>query len=91
MAAAHVVTALQTIVAREVNPVQAAVVTIGSIHGGEAFNVIPENVTLTGTIRTFDADLRRSMPERIARIASGHRAGPAAAGPRWRCGRATRR
>jgi amidohydrolase len=71
VAAAHVVTALQTIVAREVNPVQAAVVTIGSIHGGEAFNVIPENVTLTGTIRSFDADLRRSMPERINRIASG--------------------
>jgi amidohydrolase len=59
------------VVAREVNPVQAAVVTIGSIHGGEAFNVIPENVTLIGTIRTFDADLRRSMPERITRIASG--------------------
>ena len=71
VAAAHVVTALQTVVAREVNPVQAAVVTIGSIHGGEAFNVIPENVTLTGTIRTFDAALRRSMPERITRIASG--------------------
>src|SRR5688500_4471547 len=71
VAAAHVVTALQTIVAREVSPVQAAVVTVGSIHGGEAFNVIPENVTLTGTIRTFDAELRRSMPERIQRIASG--------------------
>jgi amidohydrolase len=71
VAAAHVVTALQTIVAREVSPVQAAVVTIGSIHGGQAFNVIPEDVTLTGTIRTFDAGLRRSMPERIARIASG--------------------
>ena len=71
VAAAHVVTALQTVVARETNPVQAAVVTIGSIHGGEAFNVIPENVTLTGTIRTFDVELRRSMPERITRIASG--------------------
>jgi amidohydrolase len=71
VAAAHVVTALQTVVAREVNPQQAAVVTIGSIHGGAAFNVIPENVTLIGTIRTFDTDLRRSMPERVGRIASG--------------------
>jgi len=71
VAAAHVVTALQTIVAREVAPVQAAVVTIGSIHGGQAFNVIPDEVTLTGTIRTFDPGLRRSMPERIARIAAG--------------------
>lgn len=71
VAAAHVVTALQTVVAREVSPQQATVVTIGAIHGGEAFNVIPDEVTLTGTIRTFDAALRRSMPERIKRIAEG--------------------
>jgi amidohydrolase len=73
--AAHVVTALQTVVAREVSPQLAAVVTIGAIHGGEAFNVIPDEVTLTGTIRTFDAALRRSMPERITRIAEGVAAG----------------
>jgi amidohydrolase len=71
VAAAHVVTALQTIVAREVSPLQSAVVTLGSIHGGEAFNVIPDQVTITGTIRSFDEALRRSMPERIRRIASG--------------------
>jgi len=47
------------------------VVTIGSIHGGEAFNVIPDEVVLLGTIRTFDASLRTAMPERLARIASG--------------------
>jgi amidohydrolase len=70
-----VVTALQSVVSREVSPVQPAVVTIGAIHGGTAFNVIPDEVTLTGTIRTFDADLRRSMPERIHRIASGVAAG----------------
>lgn len=71
VAAAHVVIALQTILAREVPPLQPAVVTIGAIHGGEAFNVIPDEVTLLGTIRTFDAGLRRSMPERVARIAKG--------------------
>jgi amidohydrolase len=71
VAAAHVVIALQTIVAREVSPLQSAVVTLGSIHGGEAFNVIPDQVTITGTIRSFDEELRRSMPERIRRIASG--------------------
>jgi len=71
VAAAHVITALQTIVSREVPPTQSAVVTVGAIHGGEAFNVIPDEVTLTGTIRTFDDALRRSMPERVARIASG--------------------
>ena len=71
VAAAHVVTALQTVVSREVSPVQAAVVTIGSVHGGQAFNVIPDEVVLTGTIRTFDDALRRSMPERITRLARG--------------------
>jgi amidohydrolase len=71
VAAAHVVTALQSVVSREVSPLAAAVVTIGSIHGGQAFNVIPDEVSLLGTIRTFDPELRLSMPERIARIASG--------------------
>src|SRR5262245_58710490 len=71
VAAAHVVAALQTVVSREVSPLQSAVVTIGSIHGGQAFNVIPDEVVLTGTIRTFDEALRRSMPERITRLARG--------------------
>jgi amidohydrolase len=75
VAAAHVVTALQTVVAREVSPTHAAVVTIGAINGGQAFNVIPDEVTLLGTIRSFDAELRRSMPERIERIAAGVAAG----------------
>jgi amidohydrolase len=71
VAAAHVVVALQTIVAREVSPLDSAVVTLGAIHGGQAFNVIPDEVTLTGTVRTFDPELRRAMPERIRRIAAG--------------------
>jgi amidohydrolase len=71
VAAAHVITALQAIVSREVPPTLAAVVTLGSVHGGQAFNVIPDEVTLLGTIRTFDGALRRSMPERVARMASG--------------------
>jgi amidohydrolase len=71
VAAAQVVVALQTIVAREVSPVEPAVVTIGAVHGGQAFNVIPDEVVLTGTIRTFDPALRVSMPERITRVAQG--------------------
>ena len=71
VAAAFVITGLQTLVSREVSPLESAVVTVGSVHGGEAFNVIPDEVTLLGTIRTYDVDLRRSMPERIQRIASG--------------------
>jgi amidohydrolase len=71
VAAAHVVVALQTIVAREVSPLRSAVVTLGAVHGGQAFNVIPDEVVLTGTVRTFDPELRASMPERIRRIADG--------------------
>jgi amidohydrolase len=71
VAAAYVVTGLQTLVSREVSPLDSLVVTIGSIHGGEAFNVIPDEVTLLGTIRTYDPALRRSMTGRIERLASG--------------------
>jgi amidohydrolase len=71
VAAAHIVTGLQTIVSRNVAPVDSAVITIGAIHGGDAFNVIPDHVSLKGTIRTFDRDLRRSMPERIRGLAEG--------------------
>ena len=71
VAAAHIVTGLQTIVSRNVAPVDSAVITIGAIHGGDAFNVIPDHVSLRGTIRTFDRGLRRSMPDRIRRLAEG--------------------
>jgi amidohydrolase len=71
VAAAHVVTALQTIASRESSPLEPVVVTIGAIHGGQAFNVIPDEVVLTGTLRSFSAELRNSLPERIERIASG--------------------
>jgi amidohydrolase len=71
VAAAHVVTALQTVVSRETSPVDSAVLTIASIHGGEAFNVIPDEVVLTGTLRSFSRELRESLPGRIQRIASG--------------------
>jgi amidohydrolase len=71
VAACHVVLALQTLVSREISPVQPAVLTIGSLRGGEAFNVIPDEVVLLGTLRTFDAEVRASLPERIQRIAGG--------------------
>ena len=53
VAAARIVEALQTVVSREISPLDAAVVTIGSIHGGTAFNIIPGSVRLTGTARSF--------------------------------------
>src|ERR687894_68456 len=69
--AAQVVTALQTVVAREVDPVEPAVLTVGEIGAGTAFNIIPEKARIGGTVRTLHADLRRRMPERIEEVARG--------------------
>jgi amidohydrolase len=67
--AAHLIVALQTIVSRQVDPLQSAVVTVGHIEGGHARNVIPDEVLLQGTVRTFDPGLRQAMPERLERTA----------------------
>jgi hippurate hydrolase len=69
--AAQIVTALQTLVSREVDPVEPAVVTVGEIGAGSAFNIIPQTARLGGTVRTFNDDLRRQMPERIEQLARG--------------------
>lgn len=69
--AAQVVTALQTIVSRSVDPLEAAVVTIGTIQGGFRNNVIAPEVEMTGTVRTFDRTLRESLPARVERIVRG--------------------
>jgi amidohydrolase len=69
--AAQVVTALQTVVSREVDPVQPAVLTVGEIGAGTAFNIIPEKARLGGTVRTLDPDLRERMPGRIEAVARG--------------------
>lgn len=58
---AQVINAVQAIVARRVDPTGPAVVTIGSIHGGTASNIIPPEVKLSGTIRSLDEDLRRQL------------------------------
>jgi hippurate hydrolase len=68
---AQIVTALQTLVSREVDPVEPAVLTIGQISSGQAFNIIPETAFLGGTVRTLNPDLREKMPERIEQIARG--------------------
>lgn len=61
---------LQQIVSRQVNPVKPAVVTVTSINGGEGFNVIPDKVKLTGTVRTFDEDVRDWIESSIGQIAN---------------------
>jgi len=68
---AQVITALQTLVSREVDPVEPAVLTIGQISSGQAFNIIPETAFVGGTVRTLNPDLRRRMPERIEELARG--------------------
>lgn len=69
--ASEVVHALQTIASREVSPVEPVVVSIGTIKGGHAYNIIAEEVEMQGTVRAIDPILRKSLPERIERIISG--------------------
>lgn len=69
--AAHVVTALQTVVSREVDPVEPAVLTVGEIGAGTAFNVIPEKARIGGTVRTLNEELRKRIPERLEAVSQG--------------------
>ena len=68
--AAQVVTALQSVVARNVSPLQSAVLTIGVIEGGTAQNIICDEVRMRGTLRTANAELRAMIKERITTIAT---------------------
>ena len=70
-AAAHIITALQEIHARELALSDEAVLTFGSIHAGNAGNVIPDSAELCGTIRTYDEDVRNYIKERMSSIATG--------------------
>jgi amidohydrolase len=71
VAAAQVVTALQTLVSRETHPLKAAVLSITMLKAGTAFNIIPDTVEMTGTLRCFDADLRKSLLASLRRTAEG--------------------
>jgi amidohydrolase len=71
VAGAQVIVALQTIVARNVHPLESAVVSVTSMKGGETFNVIPERVELEGTIRTFDPGIRRLVLKRFDEVVRG--------------------
>jgi amidohydrolase len=69
--AAQIVLALQTIVSREIKPGQFAVVTVGAIHGGTKRNIIPNDVTLNLTVRSYSDDVRARLLASIKRIARG--------------------
>lgn len=68
---AHVITALQTLISRETSPFSPAVVTIGTINAGTAFNIIPEKVELGGTLRAFSDEHRVYLTRRIEEVANG--------------------
>jgi amidohydrolase len=69
--AAQFVNALQTIVSRRIDPVDPAVVTVGSIHGGATYNVIPDEVRLQLTVRSYAPEVRKEILDDIERIARG--------------------
>jgi amidohydrolase len=71
VAAAQMILAWQTVISRNVNPQQAAVLSVGSVHAGEAFNIIPDRVTLRGTLRCFDEPVRQLLLRRVREIAQG--------------------
>jgi amidohydrolase len=71
VAAAQVISALQSIVARNVSPLQTAVVSVTSVHSGDAFNVIPSQATLQGTIRTFEPVVREKVIQRLHEVSGG--------------------
>jgi amidohydrolase len=69
--ASNVIIALQTIVSREIPPTDPAVITIGTIHGGTAQNIIPEEVTISGIIRTLRTEHRAYVKKRLVEVVEG--------------------
>jgi amidohydrolase len=69
VAAAHVVTALQSVVSRTISPFDTAVVSVTQIHGGDAYNIIPEEVLIRGNCRAYRAEVMDRMETNIRRVA----------------------
>ncbi|MGV1836057.1 M20 metallopeptidase family protein [Rhizobium rhizogenes] len=71
VATAHLITQLQAIVSREVDPMRPAVLTVGSIHGGNTHNIIPDSVAIMGTVRCQDAESRDVIEAAMRRVCEG--------------------
>ena len=71
VAASAMVGALQTIVSREIDPLEAVVITCAHIESGTTFNIIPDKAFMQGTVRTFNQEVRATIPERMERIIKG--------------------
>ncbi|HYE76453.1 MAG TPA: amidohydrolase [bacterium] len=69
--AAQLITAFQSIVSRNMNPFDTAVVSVCSLHGGDAFNVIPPRVTMEGTVRTFNPAVQDLIERRMGELVRG--------------------
>ncbi len=69
--AAHAINALQTIVARNLHPQDAGVVSVTQVHGGDTWNVIPQEVVLRGTVRSFKPDVQDLIEHRLRTIVAG--------------------
>ena len=68
---AHAINALQTIVSRNLHPLDAGVVSVTQVHGGDTWNVIPQEVVLRGTVRTFKPDVQDLIEQRMRTIVAG--------------------
>jgi amidohydrolase len=66
-----IVTALQTVVSRDTDPLEPAVVTVGTIHGGDARNIIPDRVELSGTLRAYTSHVMETVISRVRDIMVG--------------------
>lgn len=71
VAASQLVLALQTVVARNIHPCESAVVSVTQVHAGEAWNIIPEDAVLRGTIRSFNAETQDQVERAVERLCSG--------------------
>jgi amidohydrolase len=71
VAMAQIVTTLQTVVSRNISPLETAVVTVSTVHGGDAFNVIPAQVDLSGTIRTYSPQVKETVWRRVREVIEG--------------------
>ncbi|MCX2698121.1 M20 aminoacylase family protein [Ochrobactrum chromiisoli] len=68
---AALIQAIQTLSARTIDPLDSAVISITTLHGGDAFNVIPQKIKLTGTVRTLREEVRNHIEERLTRAVAG--------------------
>jgi len=71
LAAAHVVTALQSLVSRNVDPLEVGVVSVTQIHAGDAYNIIPGRVELAGGVRSFEPAVRERLLRRVEEVTAG--------------------